>query len=310
MVTSSTVQQARQQIADRLREIRLDTGLTKRAVATAAGWHESKCSRIEHARTPPSDADIRAWCRICGAEDQAADLIAASRAADSTWTQWRRLERPGLRRIQESVIPLWESTREFRIYSPFLVPGPVQTAAYIRALLKAVRDRRPNLVDDIEQAVEVRVAKQHVTREGDHRFTILLEENVLRHQIGGPAVLCGQLEYLRSAMSLRNRRASSCTFASVIVRPGIPSNHGQYRMYDSGRAAKAAVRSGAVRSLDLTDRRVRHRPVTASGWEVRGANGPGVSGLPDGRALPARGSVVPDLHESGAGDVIPAAVAV
>jgi transcriptional regulator with XRE-family HTH domain len=202
MVTSSTVQQARQQIADRLREIRLDAGLTKRAVAAAAGWHESKSSRIERARTPPSDEDIRAWCRICGAGDQAADLIAASRAADSTWTQWRRLERPGLRRVQESVIPLWESTREFRIYSPFLVPGPVQTAAYIRALLKAVRDRRPNLVDDIEQAVEVRVAIQRVTREGDHRFTIVLEENVLRHQIGGPAVLREQLEYLRSAMSL------------------------------------------------------------------------------------------------------------
>ena len=94
MVTSSTVQQARQQIADRLREIRVDAGLTKRAVAAGAGWHESKCSRIEHARTPPSDADIRAWCRICEADDQAADLIAASRAADSTWTQWRKLERP------------------------------------------------------------------------------------------------------------------------------------------------------------------------------------------------------------------------
>jgi hypothetical protein len=64
-----------------------------------------------------------------------------------------------------------------------------------------VRDRRPN-ADDIEQAVEVRVATQHVTHEGDHRFTIVLEENVLWHQIGGPAVLREQLEYLRSAMSL------------------------------------------------------------------------------------------------------------
>ena len=214
MVTSSTVQQARQEIADRLREIRLEAGLTKRAVATAAGWHESKCSRIEHVRTPPSDEDIRAWCGICGAGDQAADLIAASRAADSTWTQWRRMERPGLRRVQESVIPLWESTREFRIYSPFLVPGPVQTAAYIRALLKAVRDRRPNLVDDIEQAVEVRVATQHVTREGDHRFTIVLEENVLRHQIGGTAVLRGQLEYLRSAMSLPSVKLGIIPFSA------------------------------------------------------------------------------------------------
>ena len=221
MVTSSAVQEARQQIADRLREIRLDAGLTKRAVAAAAGWHESKCSRIEHARTPPSDEDIRAWCQICRADDQAADLVAASRAADSMWTQWRRLERPGLRRAQESVIPLWESTRQFRIYSSFLVPGPVQTAAYIRALLRAIRDRRPNLVDDIEEAVEVRVAKQHVTCEGDHRFIVVLEENVLRHQIGGADVLREQLQHLRSTMSLPSVTLGIIPFAAdrSLLRP-------------------------------------------------------------------------------------------
>ncbi len=214
MATSSTVRQARQEIADRLREIRLDAGLTARAVAAEAGWHESKCSRIEHARTPPSDEDIRAWCRICDAAGQAADLIAASRAAESTWTQWRRLERPGLRRIQESMAPLWEATREFRIYSPFLVPGPVQSAAYIRALLVAVRDRRPNVVDDIEDAVEARLARQHVTYEGDHQFTIVLEENVLRHQIGGADVLREQLEHLRSSMSLPSVRLGIIPFSA------------------------------------------------------------------------------------------------
>jgi hypothetical protein len=57
---SSSVLHARQQIAGRLREIRLDAGLTRRQVAAAAGWYESKSSRIEHARTKPSDADIRA----------------------------------------------------------------------------------------------------------------------------------------------------------------------------------------------------------------------------------------------------------
>ncbi|WP_406336219.1 hypothetical protein [Streptomyces sp. NBC_00203] len=29
------------------------------ALAGLAGRHESKCSRIEHGRTPPPDADIR-----------------------------------------------------------------------------------------------------------------------------------------------------------------------------------------------------------------------------------------------------------
>jgi transcriptional regulator with XRE-family HTH domain len=212
--SSSSVVYARQQIAERLREIRLDVGLTLRAVAEAAGWHESKSSRIEAAHTRPSDSDIRAWCRVCGAEDQAADLIAASRAADSTWTQWRRLERPGLRRAQESVIPLWEATRKFCIYSPCLIPSPLQSESYIRALLAAVRDRRPNPVDDIEGAVAVRVARERLIYEPDHKFTVILEENVLRHRIGGDSVLREQLEYLRAAMPVPSVRLGIIPFTA------------------------------------------------------------------------------------------------
>ena len=202
MPSSSSVQRARQALADRLREVRLDAGLTARALSAAAGWHEAKTSRIEHAQTAPSDTDIRIWCEICSADGQMRDLIAASRAADSMWTEWRRLERPGLRRAQEAVVPLWEHTRQFRIYSPCLIPGPVQTADYIQALLRAIRERRPNRIDDIEDAVRVRIAKQHVTYEADRRFTILLEENTLRHRIGGPDILRDQLRHLLAAASM------------------------------------------------------------------------------------------------------------
>lgn len=68
---SSSAQRARQELAARLREIRLDAGLTARALSSAAGWHEAKTSRIESATQPVSDADIRAWCTACRAGDQA-----------------------------------------------------------------------------------------------------------------------------------------------------------------------------------------------------------------------------------------------
>ena len=95
---SSSVQRARQQVAERLREIRLDAGLTARALSLAAGWHEAKTSRIESAKQALTDADIQTWCRICGAEREVPDLIAASRAADSIYVEWRRLNPVGLRR--------------------------------------------------------------------------------------------------------------------------------------------------------------------------------------------------------------------
>lgn len=202
MVTSSSsVQQARQALADRLREIRVEAGLTARELAAAAGWHHTKVSKLEHAVTSPSAGDIRAWCDLCDAADQTADLVASLVAADTMWTEWRRLERAGLRRAQESVLPLWERTRRFRIYSSWLVPGPVQTESYIRALLTATRQRR-GVVDDVEEATAVRVAKQRVIHEGNHRFAVLLEESVLHYRIGGADVLRNQLDHLLDAMTV------------------------------------------------------------------------------------------------------------
>ncbi|MGK9459449.1 helix-turn-helix domain-containing protein [Streptomyces sp. G6] len=62
MSTSSSIQQAREALGKRLLEIRKDSGLTARELAFRAGWHESKCSRIENGRTPPSDVRRRTHC--------------------------------------------------------------------------------------------------------------------------------------------------------------------------------------------------------------------------------------------------------
>lgn len=198
---SSSAQQALEALGARLRDIRTDAGLTGRDLGRLAAWHSSKVSKIEHAKQTPSAEDITAWCAHCGADGQAADLIASLRAAEGMYVEWRRMERTGLRLAQESVVPLWERTRRFRIYSPVLIPGPVQTRAYIAARLAGLRDRR-SLPDDVDAAVQVRVDKQHVIHEGDHRFAIVLEESVLRYPVGGTETMAGQLGYLLTASTL------------------------------------------------------------------------------------------------------------
>lgn len=158
-------------------------------------------SRIEHGRTSPSAADIRAWAEACGAPEQAADLVASLEAVEGMFVEWRRMERTGLRRAQESVLPLWERTRRFRAYSSWLIPGAVQTAGYTRAVLRAVAERR-SLPDDVEEAVKVRTDRLRLLREGDHRFAVLVEEAVLRNVIGGTDVMAGQLGHLLTVGSL------------------------------------------------------------------------------------------------------------
>ncbi|UCM87517.1 helix-turn-helix domain-containing protein [Streptomyces marincola] len=199
--SSSSAQAARGAIASRLREIRLDAGLTGRDVAARCGWHPAKTSRLESAKAAPSDADIRAWCRACDAEDQISDLIVASRNADSMYIEWRRLQRGGLRHLQESRVPLYERTSLFRVYSSQVVPGLLQTPAYAAALLTAIATFH-GTPDDVAEAVEARLARSDVIRSGRHRFVLLIEESVLRYQIGQPDVMAGQLGALLSAMAL------------------------------------------------------------------------------------------------------------
>ncbi|MFT2019700.1 helix-turn-helix domain-containing protein [Streptomyces sp. 796.1] len=202
VIPSSNAQAAREALAGRLKEIRRDAGLTGGDLAARCGWHKAKSSRIENARTTPSDADISAWCAACGVPDQAADLIAANRAVETMYVQWRRLHRSkSLRHIQEGRVALHERTRLFRTYSSDVVPGFLQTEGYATAVLQSVVWLR-DLPDDIPQAVAARLARARVLREGDHRFVMLIEEDVLRHQMGDANTMAQQLRHLSSAMSL------------------------------------------------------------------------------------------------------------
>lgn len=198
---STALDAARRAIAEQLREIRRDAGLTGREVAARAGWQPSKVSRLQSATTPPSDDDIRAFCRACDAEDKIPDLLAANRTADSMYLEWKRVQRTGLRRLQESRIPLYERTRTFRVYSSSVIPGFLQTFEYAAALLGTIAHFH-GTPDDVSDAAEARVERSHIIREGGHRFAIVLEESVLRHVVGDAATMAGQLGYLLSAMAL------------------------------------------------------------------------------------------------------------
>lgn len=197
----SSVQEARSALAERLRELRLDAGITGKELAKRCGWSVAKSSRIENAHTAPSDADIRAWCTACGADGQAADLVAANRQADSMYVQWRRLQHTGMKRLQEASTPLYERTRLFRVYASHVVPGFLQTPGYATALMGTIAAFR-GTPDDVSEAVEARMRRSHVVYEGEHRFATLVEENVLNHRIGDSEVMAGQLGSLLASMAL------------------------------------------------------------------------------------------------------------
>jgi transcriptional regulator with XRE-family HTH domain len=56
-------QEARLALGARLREIRLEAGLSARDLAQQAGWHFTKVSKLEHGTRPPSrDFPVKSAC--------------------------------------------------------------------------------------------------------------------------------------------------------------------------------------------------------------------------------------------------------
>ena len=182
-------------------DIRKDAGISGDELSARCGWHAAKTSRIQSAKATPSDADIRAWCAACGAEGQAADLIAASRAVDSMYVEWRRKHRTGMRQSQEKLMSGYEQTELFRMYVSNVIPGFFQTAEYATALMQSITDFQ-GTPDDVAEAVPARLARGRLLYEGGHRFAVLVEEWVLRTQIGNAETMAGQLGHLLAVMPL------------------------------------------------------------------------------------------------------------
>jgi len=199
---SSSAKQAREALGARLRELRKDAGLSARALAAATGQHFTRVSKIEHGVQAPADHDIRGWCRACAAEDQIPDLIATARAVESSYLEFRRQARSGMRRVLgPHTVQLYEETQLFRVYEHNVIPGLFQTAEYAEAMLSFWVGflSTPN---DIQAAVAARMERQHVIYQRDKQFSVILEEQALRTWFGTAETQAGQLDRLLAVMSL------------------------------------------------------------------------------------------------------------
>lgn len=198
---SSSAQAAREAVAQRLRDLRREAGLTVVSLAAECGWHYSKTSRIENALTGPSANDIRAWCKATRTEDQAQDLVVQSISAEAMYRQWRHQVRAGLRHIQDSRVRGYRDTELFRLYSSGLVPGLLQTEGYAVAVL-GIAASFHDLPDDSGEAAHARVERSRIIHEPGHRFIVVIEEAVLYCQVAEPDAMAAQLGYLLTAGAL------------------------------------------------------------------------------------------------------------
>ncbi len=185
MSTSPTVY--RLQLGRELRRLREAAGLGRDVAAAELECGVSKISKIETGKATMRPAEVRALLDRYNVTDRDAVL---------------RLARDARRRSTIRV-PDWAKTfvgmeadaAEIRTYQTELVPGLLQTEAYARVVTQAAdptRDPR-----EVERLVAARIARQQRLRAADAPLIwAILNEAVIRRQVGDKEIIGRQLEYL------------------------------------------------------------------------------------------------------------------
>ncbi|MCM2429074.1 helix-turn-helix domain-containing protein [Streptomyces sp. RKAG337] len=192
---STDFQNARISLGVRLRELRVEAGLTARAVSLTCGWQPSKLSKLENGKQTLSLADVEAFVTAVGRPDLAPELSGRVRGMETRYRSWRRQLAGGHRSRQEAGIRETEQTRMIRAFEVARIPGLLQTAEYARSLfiLNAEFRQTPR---DTEAAVRTRLRRQEALYEPGKAFRFLVSEAALRTLVCPPETMRGQLDRL------------------------------------------------------------------------------------------------------------------
>lgn len=200
---SSNVQEARNALGKRLRELREQAGLSGRGLAEALSWPPSKVSKLENGRQTPTDDDVRAWTTATRSEAEADALLASLHTLEVQHAEWQRILRTGLKPRQRELAEWDQKTRLFRVFEATVIPGLLQTAEYARARF-AEGIRRLGVPNDINEAMQARLQRQDILYRPDKRFHFVLTEAALRLRLCPAEALLGQLDRLVSFSQLPN----------------------------------------------------------------------------------------------------------
>lgn len=204
---------ARRSLGWKLRSLREAAGKTLTDAARELETSTATVSRLETGvgSGRVKTRDVRDLARLYGCSDrEEADLL--TWAIDASDEPWYKDYGRYLSADRAFAFELESRATQVHHLAPSLIPGPLQTRAYSERIIRIVREAETvsdATATDISALADIREMRQrNLFREGGPAYSALIDEAVLRRQIGGKSVMREQLEWLlaisnRPAVSLR-----------------------------------------------------------------------------------------------------------
>jgi transcriptional regulator with XRE-family HTH domain len=195
-----------------LKQFREAAGLTGEQVAEQMGWSAAKVYRIEGDRVRVLARDAQRLLKLYGIVGEQADAVMelARMARVKDW--WHQYS---------GAIPEWfqfyvgleAATSAMQEYNAELVTGLLQTEAYARAVMAAAM--RADGEDGIDRQIAVRMQRQKRLSAPDAPVLwAVMNEAVLRRQVGGPDVMRDQLAHIDQLAARPNITVQVLPFAA------------------------------------------------------------------------------------------------
>jgi transcriptional regulator with XRE-family HTH domain len=168
--------------AGEMKRLRAKLGMTQEHLSGLAGYAPSTVAAIEAKHLLPSEDFAK---NIDKAFDVDGDVERLQQLVEAT-----------------SVLPwfrdLVETERKavsIRTYESYLVPGLLQTGDYARHAVSATRPRLSE--EEIQRAVTLRMTRREIlNQESPPRLWAIVDESVLRREVGGKEVMRNQCDHL------------------------------------------------------------------------------------------------------------------
>ncbi|MER6195544.1 helix-turn-helix domain-containing protein [Streptomyces cyaneofuscatus] len=182
----------RRRLGAELKRLREKAGVRMEDAAERIGGDKPKISRQENGRQGVSKLEIEALLALYEVSDDrlrtALTTLAREGRRKGWWAQYSDILPAG---FQER-LSIESDAARILTFQSMLVPGLLQTAEYATEVIRAAGKSATE--DQLKSYIEVRASRQEIfARDNPPQYVCLLDEAVLRREVGGPAVMAAQL---------------------------------------------------------------------------------------------------------------------
>ncbi|MFJ2020603.1 helix-turn-helix domain-containing protein [Streptomyces nodosus] len=211
----------RRRLGTTLRRFRNEAGLSLDQVAEAMGWAAPKMSKIENAVQGIKPSDLAELLKVYGVTDPDIGAVLETLRSDALKKGWWQAYSGIVQPAYADYISLESDAEQICTWTPLLIPGLLQTAAYARETIAGITTTRTP--EEVAALAEVRMARQSVlTRPGvPLELWAIVHEAALHQRFAArPATMREQLRKLLDSAELPNATVQIMPLAST-AHPGL-----------------------------------------------------------------------------------------